>query len=334
VKVAAGTYHTYALLADGTVRAWGSNDYGQLGNGTITASSKPVVVGGLSAVTTVAGGSDFGCALVGGQARCWGNNDYGQLGNGTTTDSLTPVTVSGAGGYQKLDLGAVHACAVNGTTPYCWGYNQQGALGITGVLQSTTPVVGTAFGAVDILIARNLSTAIIRGNVVIRNASGDTSLDSLANGRFLTSISLPMGSITYCATEAAQGAVWCSGANESGQLGNGTTTQSATPVNTGLTGAVFVQSGYSTVCALKSDGSVWCWGSNAGGMVGDGSTTTRTVPTQVKGLNSGVVSLSVGITHACAVKADGTVWCWGSNNSGQLGDGTTFSRGVPTQVLL
>jgi alpha-tubulin suppressor-like RCC1 family protein len=129
----------------------------------------------------------------------------------------------------------------------------------------------------------------------------------------------------------AGGGVVCWGRNDSGQLGNGTTTNSSTPVPvTGLsTGVRTVSAGHSSACALTEAGAVWCWGNNSSGQLGDGTTTNSAVPVQVKGLRANVVSISAGAYHVCALTADGAVQCWGLGRTGALGDGQSRDSGTP-----
>ncbi len=130
----------------------------------------------------------------------------------------------------------------------------------------------------------------------------------------------------------SDGTVWAWGYNLNGQLGDGTTTDKLTPVQTqGISSVQAIAAGNDFSLALKSDGTLWAWGSNTNGRLGDGTTTTRTTPVQVPGL-SGVQAIAAGYNHSLALKSDGTVWAWGSNGSGQLGDGTTTNRYTPVQV--
>ena len=141
------------------------------------------------------------------------------------------------------------------------------------------------------------------------------------------------------ATAQTSRTVWAWGYNGMGQLGDGTTTDRHTPVQTsGLTDCMAVTAGSMHSLALKSDGTVWTWGWNYYGELGDGTTTTRHTPVQVLGLDgagflTGVVAVSAMQSHSLALKSDGAVWAWGYNNRGQLGDGTTTDRHTPVQVL-
>ena len=130
----------------------------------------------------------------------------------------------------------------------------------------------------------------------------------------------------------SDGSVWAWGDNSAGQLGNGTTTSSQTPVQVSDIGsATAVAAGDDHSVALESDGSVWAWGDNAAGQLGNGTTTSSSTPVQVNGLQS-VSAIAAGGNHTVAVKSDGTVWAWGGNSDGQLGDGTTINSSSPVQV--
>ncbi|WP_216673601.1 RCC1 domain-containing protein [Pyxidicoccus fallax] len=296
--VAAGASHSLALRAvDGTLWVWGANASGQLGLGTTASSPTPIQVVSLPSVRSVAGGGSFSVAvLADGTVRTWGVNTNGQLGVGTTTSSTSPVqpTVTSA---HSAAAGISHALVLhtNGTVS-AWGLNTSGQLGDGTTTQRTSPVsVPSLTGVVAV-------AAAINGN------------HSLAL--------------------KSDGTVWAWGANGSGQLGDGSTTNRSTPVQvSGLTGVVAISAGTTHSAALKSDGTVWTWGLNTSGQLGDGTFTRRLNAVQVPGL-SNVVALAAGGTHTAVVLADGTARAWGSNGSGQLGDGSVTQRNSPVAALV
>lgn len=304
LSVSTGNEFTCAVVTDGTVKCWGSNTKGQLGDGTTNNSLTPITVGGLSGNTiAITAGDGFACALQSqnnGNVMCWGDNSKGQLGNGTTTDSLSPVQVTGLGsGVASVNAGfGSTTCATMDTGGLkCWGLNSNGQLGDGTTIQRLTPVDVSGL------------------------TSGVTSFD--------------VGPSTACAVTST-GALKCWGFNGNGQLGNNTTTQSLVPINvTGLsTGVAEVTVGYYHTCAKLVDTSIKCWGFNGYGQVGDGTITQRLTPVTViiNGTTTGVERVSAGQYHTCAVLTVGTAYCWGLDTSGQLGLGTQTQQiiAVPT----
>ncbi len=248
--IVAGTDHTCTLTSAGGVKCWGSNDFGQLGDGTTTDQRAPVDVRGLAGgVTAFAAGYFHTCALTSaGAVKCWGYNRYGQLGDGTRTDRHTPVGVAGlAGGVTAITAGGGHSCALTRKRGVkCWGSNYFGELG-------------------DGTTTRRLNPTAVSG---------------LAGG--VTAIAAG-GEAHGCALASA-GVIKCWGYNGHGQLGDGTTTDRHAPVDvSGLFGGVkmLAAGGYGYTCALTSAGAIRCWGRNSSGQLGDGTTAERHTPVGV-----------------------------------------------------
>ena len=250
-----GSSYSCAIDNAGAARCWGSNAYGQIGDGTMTehnATDSAAAKG----VTALAAGYAHACASSDTSGmRCWGWNDYGQVGDGTMTRRWTAVDVSGlASGIIAVAAGGNHNCSLRaiGGGVDCWGRNDFGQLGDGTTHPTLVPVhVGSLGGGVRTLV---------------------------------------LGVNHSCALTAGHG-VKCWGADGDGQLGDGTTTDRPTPVDvSGLTsGVLAIAAGLYHSCALTSGGGLKCRGNNFNGQLGDGSSTDRPAPTDVSGLASGVV---------------------------------------------
>ena len=290
-------HYACALRCDGSVWCWGANDHGQLGDGTTAARATPVQVRGLGGPATAIGaGYNHACAVVRGEALCWGDNVYGQLGDGTRENRVEPATVPGLGGVVAVAGGGVHTCAiVEGGAMRCWGHNMFGGVGDGTNFDRPTPRI----------------VAALRDSV-----------DAMALGQYST-----------CARTLA-GELRCWGLNAFGVLGDGTISNRNTPLSLVLSGPVraFALLG-NHVCATLESGAVWCWGYNIDGALGDRSTATRLRPVAVRGLEASAVSVTVSGRHSCAAAEDGAVRCWGGNERGQLGDGSTTQRLSPVEVV-
>jgi len=262
--------------------------------GSQSASLQP-----LDNIIQVSAGDTDICALTGADGvKCWGWNLAGALGDGTTAERHTPVDVIGLGSsVAVISAGTFQTCAVTGIGGVkCWGWNKYGQLGDGTTVDRSTPVDVTGLSA---------------GVKAI----------SAVNGR-------------TCAVTGI-GGVKCWGWNKYGQLGDGTTVDRSTPVDViGLSADVKAISvgGWHT-CVLVNVDEMKCWGDNAYGQLGDGTTINRNTPVNVTGLQSGVKAISAGVWHTCALTSVGTVKCWGKNDYGQLGDGTTGNRYIPVDVI-
>lgn len=347
--IAGGFYHTVAMKSDGTVKTWGANGYGQLGNGSTTTSSAPVSVSGLTGVTAIASGREFTMALKSdGTVWTWGRNDDGQLGDGTTSTAspfgkTTPVQVSGLTGVTAIAAGSFHSLAIKSDgTVWAWGFNGFGQMGVGNVattryntpvqVSGLTGVTAIAGGYYHSVAVKNDGTVYTwGGNVYGQGSPGSTYLPTLVSG--LTGVTAIRCGASYNVALKSDGTVMAWGSNTSGQLGDGTIIDRPTPVQvSGLTGVTKIDTGAGDhAIALKSDGTAWLWGYNSNGQLGDGTTTNRTAPVQVSGL-TGATAIAAGVSHSAALKNDGTVWAWGKNTDGQLGDGTTTQSTTPVQV--
>lgn len=359
VEITAGYAHTCARLSDGSVRCWGQNGDGQLGNDSLSDSSTPVTVSGLSrSATALTAGFYHTCAVLSdGDVECWGDNARGQLGDETRDDRRTPVAVRDlSDDIAALAAGRYHTCAlaIDGDV-HCWGSSSRGQLGTGSLESSRTPVRLTTLGSDAIALAagEEHTCAILQSNAVRCWGSnrdrqlGDGAPGSYSVPQFLiperaTGALTPLNRIPQiaagryhaCLITPSRG-VQCWGRNSDGQLGDGTELPRSTPTNVvGLErGVVGLALGAEHSCALRQDGTVACWGSNQYGQLGDGTAEKRLTPVIVSGLLGNVAAIAAGDNHTCAVLQGGTVHCWGQNSAGQLGDGTTTDSSFPVDVL-
>ena len=307
-QVRAGCSHTLALTSKGHVLAWGANDNGQLGDGSTTSSDTPVRVRFASGtkITAVRAGCDFSLALTSkGHVLAWGYNGHGQLGDASTASSDTPVRVKFASGTKVTAISAGENFSLARTSKHhalAWGLNSDGQLGTGSTVSRHTPV--------RVKLPRSAKVK-----------------------------ALAAGSKHGLARTSAGLYAW--GNNFSGQLGNGSTTSSDTPVKVDLQGlhpghvtSLFAGCGFSL--ALFSRGALLAWGNNLQGELGDGSTASRSdTPVEVM-LPAGatVRSVSAGCVDGYALTVKGHMLAWGYNGNGQLGNGTVTDSGVPVRVSL
>ena len=342
IALAGGGYFICAITEQGQVYCWGANDNGQLGDGTDSDRAAPVMVSGLpAAVTALATGSVHTCALTAsGEVWCWGNNRSGQLGDGTLIDRSTPVRVSGLANASAITAGNGFTCAVVENQLYCWGENSNDQMGQNLELYRTLPgqVSGLDAGVQSIFTGENSNCAILAGGEAV--CWGSNLFDLLGDGtdvdraipESMQVVSTPVLSIDLsdeagCAVvQNGEVRCWGLGISLGGDALTGWTVNGiSTPVQAVTVGRNFA-------CALNSAGGVQCWGSNWSGTLGDGTTERRDSPVAVTGLESGIAALDAGDDSTCAVTANGQVWCWGSNDWGQIGDGTREDRLTPVQV--
>ena len=346
--LAAGGRHTCALTLTGGAYCWGANDRGQLGDGGSAVSrSVPATVTGMISFTALANGFAHSCALTRlGDVYCWGANTRGQLGEATTVGRNAPTRVAGPATYVAVTAGSAHSCAI--TTEHalqCWGANDQGQLGNGSHESSPVPTRVEAPSALAMVAAGGQHTCAVADSGGLY-CWGANTYGQLGTGRAGVGsvtprpvplptrvVSVSLGVAHSCAV-TADGALWCWGRNDAGQLGDGTRRLRAAPtrVRFGSDRAILsVAAGAGHTCAVDASGALACWGRNTRGAIGDGSTVNRSIPTAVP-LASAVAVAAAGTSHTCATTLASTTLCWGDDSDGQLGDSTSRVRLVPGPV--
>ena len=298
-----GSDHVCAIFDDSSMNCWGSNQQGQIGDGTDTdrMTMTEVDLGtGRKAVSISTGDSHTCATLDDATLKCWGDNSKGQLGDGTTLDRLAPVPVpglSGASAPVQISAGSGHTCAViSGASLMCWGDNSNGQLGDGTTLDRLAPVAVPGLSSV---------------------------------------VAVSAGSQHTCAIDSSDLKVRCWGSNSLGQLGDGTQIDSASPVTLDLGGGVVaISAGASHTCAILENMSLRCWGDGSGGKLGYGDEVTLTDASIADSVMTSVVTVEAGDGHTCASHDNGTLKCWGTNSGSQLGDGGTISSPLPTTVSI
>lgn len=334
VSIGSGLGHVVALKNDGTVWTWGLNADGQLGNGSFTNSGTPVLVNGLSNVEQIITESSSVFAIRSdGTVWAWGNNSHYVLGNGSEDDIAVPVQVTGLTGIDSVVTNGQHAFAIGDAgTVWAWGRNDSGQLGLGSIGDEYEPVAINGLSGLGMiktgwahtLALKNDGTVLAWGNNdqgQVGDGSGRTVTSPV---QILTGIqSIEAGPATSFAVKN-DGTVLAWGDNWAGQLGDGTYDLKQTPTAVlKLSGITVLEASWDEfTLARKNDGTVWAWGHNEDGGVGDGTMENRNAPAQVGAPLTGISKLETRYQHALVLRSDGSVWGWGFNEAGQLGDGT------------
>lgn len=294
--LAIGRGHACAILPDGSLWCWGENAFGELGVGTLTASTVPVRVGTKTDWMSIGCGDGFSCGLdSAAKVWCWGDSSGERLGEVMLPIQTSPREIAAAAGASMLSVGRGSACTVDaGGSRRCWGGNVSGRLGL-GTNTASEPVT------------------------------------QAADGRVWRSVS--SGNQHGCAIEDATGRAWCWGRDNSGQLGDGsplTDQLSPVAVASARTWTAVATSGMEDhSCAIQM-GELWCWGLNGQGQI-DGTLGSYNTPIRIASGQSWT-AVTPGGRHTCAIDSQQQLSCWGDNIVGQLGDGTTIDHSMPGPV--
>lgn len=345
-KISAGDGHTCAVIGTASrVWCWGDNTYGQLGNGTVTSSTTPVQVVGLSGVTAVTAGAQHTCALLAdGAPRCWGRNSFGQLGTGVSpTVSAVPVAPGGPASYTGIAAGNSFTCAMTPGQVYCWGRGAEGQLGTGGFSSFAFPVPVSLPGVPKVVTAGNqhACAALQSGQASCwgQNTNGQLGLGFTGGPQPNPSqVSLfgvdaiSAGSFHTCAL--ASGGTRCWGLNSDGQLGTGNFAIAPfpTPVVNPNSSEQAISAGALHTCSRLSS-QLRCWGRNQEGQRGVPNLSDTSVPVAVPAYSGEIPAVTAGSAHTCVQFANGRVDCFGWNFHGQLGNGSTTNTATPARVL-
>jgi alpha-tubulin suppressor-like RCC1 family protein len=296
--MSAGTSHFIAIKTDGTLWAWGLNNYGQLGDGTYDNKSIPVQIGIETDWQKISAGNNHNLVIKNdGSLWSWGQNDEGQLGVGTFINKNTPTQIGTENNWLSISTGYAHNIAVKKDgTLWAWGLNGNGQLGLGDMSNHNVPSkVGMSI---------DWQNAICGGFNTIAKKS--------------------------------DGTLWFWGRNFEGEAGNGTNTlREVNPIS--IFSQKYMEYnnisvGYMHTMVVKPNGTLWTWGLNSDYQLGDGTPTDKNIPTAI-GSSTNWKTVSGGTEYTVAIKTDGTLWSWGSNVSGQLGFGVSGSKkSNPTQI--
>jgi YD repeat-containing protein len=336
----------------GQAVCWGEDDNGRLGDndGENLNESYPVAISGVADYLQISAGYASTCGKhADGKVTCWGYNNQGQVGEGTTTDRLVSTELAGIAPpvkYVEADTGWSTSCAVTDTGEvYCWGENNNGELGQGNTTEYWAPVRVPGIGnASDVQVAENTACALLVDGTV--RCWGRNDLGQCGDGSNTQRLSpVPVSGLSgvveiaggteyFCAIKSDKTA-WCWGYNPYGNLGDNTVTSRNSPVqvhgidNVGmLSGAVAIGGGhYYHACAVLDNGTAVCWGLDDGGQLGDDNVlSTRYYPRLVQGGHTdfagGRRKIDGGRYQSCALKTDGSAWCWGYDAQSKCGDGT------------
>jgi alpha-tubulin suppressor-like RCC1 family protein len=299
-QVSGGDQHSLGVRTNGTAWAWGLNDQGRLGDGTVDNKSSPsAVVGGFIDWCQVAAGCAHSVGVrTTGSAWAWGCNPSGQLGDNTAVSKSSPVSV--VGGFTDwcyVATGTAHSLGVrtNGTL-WAWGLGTCGRVGDGTVTTRSSPVI---------VVGEFTDWSQV-------SAGDQHSLGVRING-----------------------SAWAWGLGTCGRLGDNAVTDRSSPVSVvgGFTDWCQVSAGNAHSLGVRNNGTLWAWGLNDQGRLGDNSATLRSSPVSVVGGFTDWCQVSAGTAHSLGVRTNGTAWAWGCNPSGQLGDNTAVSKSSPVSIV-
>ena len=300
--VSAASNHSAALKSDGTIWSWGRNQCGALGDGTVTDRSSQVREISSSTNWCAVSAGTCGCHSLAiktdGTLWAWGHALYGKLGDGTAQSKCSPVReASSSTNWCTISAGDAHSAAIKTDgTLWAWGSGACGSLGDNTTVNKTSPV---------------------------RETTSSTTWCRVSTGLY------------HSAAIKTDGTFWAWGWANRGQLGDGTVVDKSSPVReiTSSTTWCAISTGRFNSAAIKTDGTLWAWGSNTCGGIGDRTTLDKSSPVREISSSTNWCDVSFGREHSAAIKTDGTLWTWGRNSNGELGDNTTTLRSSPVREI-
>ncbi len=344
-SITAGGNHTCALATGGQAYCWGSNLSGQLGDGTTSDRLTPAPVAGGLRFLQISAGGDHTCAITTNErAYCWGS---GPLGSNIAS-SMTPAAVTGNRRFRNVRAGNNHTCAVTTSdVGFCWGLNNSfGQLGTGGGFSATPARIAGGLRWQRVTAGGQYSCGVTAddraycwgynvGPEPVAVEGGLRFRQVVAGGGGFTDLQQTEIDPPHACGITTDDRAYCWGWGGEGQLGDGTRTTRPTPVAVaGSRRWRQVIAGNYHTCGVTMAEAALCWGLNQSGQNGDGTTDLRSKPVRVVGTTAfGGISTGVRGGHTCGLTTAGRAYCWGSNSSGQLGDGTRTRRLAPVAVM-
>ena len=331
--ISASNTHTAVIKEDGSLWTWGSNEFGQLGDGTTEDKLTPVKV--MDDVVSVFTRYIDTMAIKNDNSLwAWGDSNNGMIGAGATKNSNTPVKIMDdvvSISASDIDIMVIK----NDNSLWAWGQNRYGELGDGTIEYKITPV--KIMDDVVFVSAEHNYTIVIKNDGSLwtwgRNSSerlgDDTTEDRYIPIKIMDDVVSAVTGGANTMVIKNDGSLWACGYNNYGKLGDGTKENRLTPIKI-MDDVVSVSAGIDHTVAIKNDGSLWTWGRNSSGQLGDGTTEDRYIPIKIM---DDVVSVSAGSNYTVAIKSDNSLWTWGYNLKGQLGDGTTEDEYTPVKIM-